>query len=224
MGLSQFFIERPVFAWVIAIVIALMGLLAIRTLPVTQYPTIAPPAVNISASYTGADAETVQDSVTQVIEQQLTGVDNLLCFSSSSSSSGQVSITATFAPGTNPDIAQVQVQNKVQQATPLLPTEVQLQGITVAKSSPSFLLVVGVYDTNGKNTSTDISDFVSSKLQDPISRVTGVGDVQVFGSQYAMRIWLDPYKLNSYKLTVADVRNAVAAQNVQVSAGQIGAN
>ncbi len=223
-NISRFFIERPIFAWVVAIAVMLAGGLSIFSLPIAQYPSIAPPAVSITANYPGADAATLQTSVTQVIEQQLKGLDNLLYFSATSQSNGQVVITATFAAGTNPDIAQVQVQNKVQQATPLLPTEVQLQGITVAKSSPSFLLVVGVYDTNGKNTSTDISDFVNSKLQDPVSRVTGVGDVQVFGSQYAMRIWLDPYKLNSYKLTVGDVRSAVQAQNIQVSAGQIGGN
>ncbi|MEI9989129.1 MAG: efflux RND transporter permease subunit [Rhizomicrobium sp.] len=223
MGLSQFFIERPVFAWVIAIVIALMGLLAINVLPITQYPTIAPPAVSIVASYPGAAAETVQNSVTQVIEQQLTGVDNLLYFSSSSSSNGQVQITATFAPGTNPDIAQVQVQNKVQQALPILPQEVQQQGVVVLKSQSSFLLVVALYDDSGRYTNIDISDFIASKLQDPLSRVSGVGQTQVFGSPYAMRIWLDPYKLNSYSLTPGDVQNAVLAQNVQVSAGELGA-
>jgi multidrug efflux pump len=223
MGLSQFFIERPVFAWVIAIVIALMGVLAIDTLPITQYPTIAPPAVTINASYPGASADTVQNSVTQVIEQQLTGVDNLLYFSSSSSSNGQVSITATFAPGTNPDIAQVQVQNKVQQAIPTLPQEVQQQGVVVLKSQSSFLLVVALYDDSGRYTNIDISDFMASKLQDPLSRVSGVGQAQVFGAPYAMRIWLDPFKLNSYSLTPTDVQNAVLAQNVQVSAGELGA-
>ncbi len=223
MGLSQFFIERPVFAWVIAIVIALMGVLAIRILPVTQYPTIAPPAVNISATYPGASAATVQNSVTQVIEQQLTGVDNLLYFSSSSSSNGQVSITATFAPGTNPDIAQVQVQNKVQQALPILPQEVQQQGVVVEKSQSSFLLIVALYDDSGRYTNVDISDFLASKLQDPLSRVSGVGQAQVFGSPYAMRIWLDPFKLESFGLTPGDVQNAVQAQNVQVSAGELGA-
>src|ERR1700748_644735 len=156
MGLSQFFIERPVFAWVIAIVIALMGVLATQTLPITQYPTIAPPAVTIVATYPGAAAETVQNSVTQVIEQQLTGVDKLLYFSSSSSSNGQVSITATFAPGTNPDIAQVQVQNKVQQALPVLPQEVQQQGLTVTKSNPDFLLIAAIYDTTDQKTGFDL--------------------------------------------------------------------
>jgi multidrug efflux pump len=223
MGISQFFIERPVFAWVIAIVIALMGVLAINTLPITQYPTIAPPAVTIVANYPGAAAETVQNSVTQVIEQQLTGVDNLLYFSSSSSSNGQVQITATFAPGTNPDIAQVQVQNKVQQAISTLPLEVQQQGVVVLKSQSSFLLIVALYDDSGRYTNVDISDFMASKMQDPLSRVSGVGQAQVFGSPYAMRIWLDPFKLNSYALTPTDVENAILAQNVQVSAGELGA-
>src|SRR6201986_3255137 len=222
MGFSQFFIERPVFAWVIAIVIALMGVLAINVLPVTQYPTIAPPAVSITATYPGADAQTVENSVTQVIEQQLTGVDNLLYFSSSSSSNGQVSITVTFAAGTNPAIAQVQVQNKVQQALPILPTEVQQQGVVVQKSQSSFLLVVALYDDSGRYTNIDISDFISSKLQDPLSRVSGVGQIQVFGAPYAMRVWLDPYKLNSYALTPTDVFTAIQAQNVQVSAGELG--
>src|ERR1700749_1242985 len=223
MGFSQFFIERPVFAWVIAIVIALMGLLAINTLPITQYPTIAPPAVTIVANYPGAAAETVQNAGPQVIEQQLPGVDNLLYFSSSSSSNGQISITATFTPGTNPDIAQVQVQNKVQQALPILPQEVQQQGVVVQKSQSSFLLVVALYDDSGRYTNIDISDFMASKLQDPLSRVSGVGQAQVFGSPYAMRIWLDPFKLNSFALTPVDVQNAILAQNVQVSAGELGA-
>jgi multidrug efflux pump len=223
MGISFFFIDRPVFAWVIAIVIALAGILGIEVLPITQYPTIAPPAVTISATYPGASAETVQNSVTQVIEQQLTGVDNLLYFSSSSSSSGQVAITATFAPGTNPDIAQVQVQNKVQQATPILPQEVQQQGVVVTKSQSSFLLIVALYDDSGRYTNVDISDFMASKLQDPLSRISGVGQAQVFGSQYAMRIWLDPFKLSSYSLTPTDVQAAILAQNDQISAGEIGA-
>jgi len=222
MGLSQFFIERPVFASVIAIVIALMGLLGLEVLPITQYPTIAPPAVNISAFYAGASAEEVQDSVTQVIEQNLTGIDNILYFSSTSSSSGEVSITVTLAPGTNPDIAQVQVQNRVQQALPLLPTEVQREGVLVRKAQTGFLLAVALYDTIGRYSNIDIADYVSSKLQDPLSRVPGVGQTQVFGAPYAMRIWLDPFKLNSYQLTPIDVQNALLAQNVQVSGGQLG--
>jgi multidrug efflux pump len=221
--MSRFFIERPIFAWVIAIVIMLAGALAIRTLPISQYPTIAPPSVSISTTYPGADAQTLENSVTQVIEQQLKGLDHLLYFSSTSSSNGQVQITATFEAGTNPDIAQVQVQNKLQQATSLLPTAVQQQGLTVAKSQSSFLLIVGLYDDSGRYTNRDISDYINSKLQDPFARIQGVGDVQVFGGQYAMRIWLDPYKLNNYKLMPSDVSTAVEAQNVQVSAGQIGA-
>ena len=223
MGLSRFFIDRPVFAWVIAIVIMLAGAIAAFSLPVEQYPTIAPPAVAVNTFYPGADAETLQNSVTQVIEQQLTGLDNLLYFSSSSSANGSVSIIATFAAGTNPDIAQVQVQNKVQSAIPQLPAQVQQQGVTVTKSLPSFILIVAIYDDSGRYNNVDISDFLISKMQDPLSRVTGVGSVQVFGAQYAMRIWLDPYKLHDFSLMPSDVSAAIQAQNVQVSAGAIGA-
>ena len=220
--LSRFFIDRPIFAWVIAMFIALAGAISLLRLPVEQYPSIAPPAVTIQTTYPGASAETAQNSVTQVIEQQLTGIDNLLYFASTSSSNGQVQIVVTFAPGMNPDIAQVQVQNKVQQAISRLPQEVVQQGVTVAKSQTSFQLIVGLYDTMDRYTNVDISDYLASRLQDPISRVPGVGDVQVFGSPYAMRIWLDPYKLVSYNLTPGDVQAAVRAQNTQVSAGEIG--
>jgi hydrophobe/amphiphile efflux-1 (HAE1) family protein len=222
MGLSKFFIDRPVFAWVLAIVIMLAGGIAASSLPIEQYPTIAPPAVVVSAIYPGADAQTVQNSVTQVIEQQLTGLDNLLYFSSNSTSDGTASITATFAPGTNPDIAQVQVQNKVQAAVPLLPSQVQQLGVVVAKNQPSFIVVVGIYDDTGRYNNVDISDFITSRMNDPLSRVPGVGSTRVFGAQYAMRIWLDPYKLHNFSLQPSDVRDAVQAQNVQVSAGQIG--
>ena len=221
--MSRFFIDRPVFAWVIAIAIMLIGTLSIITLPITQYPTIAPPAVNISASYPGASAETLQNSVTQVIEQQLTGLDNLLYFSSSSSANGGVSISATFAPGTNADIAQVQVQNRLQQAVALLPTEVTQEGISVTKSQFNFLLIVALYDTSGRYSDTDIADYLSSRLHDPLARVPGVGDVLVFGAPYAMRIWLNPYKLATYGLMPSDVSNAVQAQNIQVTAGELGA-
>src|SRR6185437_9366029 len=221
--LSRFFIDRPVFAWVIAIVIMLAGGICALNLPIEQYPVIAPPAVVINAFYPGADAESLQNSVTQVIEQQLTGVDHLLYFSSSSAASGAVTITATFDAGTNPDIAQVQVQNKLQQAVPILPPEVQQQGITVAKAQTNFIIVVAIADKTGRYNNVDISDFVVSRLQDPISRVSGVGNVQVFGSQYAMRIWMDPFKLHNYGLEPSDIRSAVLAQNTQVSAGQIGA-
>ncbi|WP_085811137.1 efflux RND transporter permease subunit [Sphingomonas sp. TZW2008] len=221
--MARYFIDRPIFAWVIAIVLMLAGGLAIRSLPVAQFPEIAPPAVTISAIYPGADAETLERTTTQIIEQQLRGIDNLRYFSSSSSSSGNLTITLTFEQGTDPDIAQVQVQNKLQAATPLLPQEVQQQGLQVQKSAASFLVVVGLYSTDGSHSGTDLADMVVSRLQDPVSRVTGVGELQVFGSQYAMRIWVDPLKLNSYQLTIADVTAAVQAQNAQVSAGQIGA-
>ncbi len=221
--MSRFFIERPIFAWVVALVIMMAGVLAILTLPVAQYPTIAPPAVNITATYPGASAETLQSSVTQVIEQQLKGIDHLLYFSSTSSQNGQAQITVTFEPGTNPDIAQVQVQNKVQQATPLLPTVVQQQGLIVAKSQVSFLMVVALYDKTGRYTDIDLGDMINSKIVDPLSRLNGVGDTQVFGGQYAMRIWLDPYELNNFKLMPSDIRAAVLAQNVQVAAGEVGA-
>jgi multidrug efflux pump len=220
--LSKFFIDRPIFAWVIAIGIVLAGIGSMLSLPVAQYPDIAPPSVNISATYPGASAETVETSVTQVIEQQLTGIDGLLYFSSTSSSNGQARITVTFAKGTNPDTAQVQVQNKVQQALSRLPSAVQQQGLTVTKSQTDFLMIVGIYDTTDKASQADISDYLVNNLQDPLSRVPGVGSSQIFGSQFAMRIWLDPYKLAAVKLMPSDVQTAIEAQNVEVSAGQIG--
>jgi multidrug efflux pump len=220
---SRFFVRRPVFAWVIAILIMLAGMLAIRTLPVAQYPDVAPPSVKISATYTGASAQTLENSVTQVIEQQLTGLDNLLYFTSTSSSDGSVSINVTFEQGTDPDTAQVQVQNKVQQAESRLPTEVQQSGVTVEKSQSNFLLIMGVYDKTDKSSSSDIADWLVSNVQDPLARVEGVGSLQVFGAEYAMRIWLDPAKLASYSLMPSDVQSAIEAQNVQVSAGKIGA-
>jgi len=221
--LSRFFIDRPIFAWVVAMGVMLAGVIAIFTLPIAQYPTIAPPAVTITATYPGASAATLESSVTQVIEQQLKGIDHLLYFSSTSASNGVTTITVTFQPGTNPDIAQVQVQNKLSQATPELPSEVQQQGLIVAKASADFILIVALYDADGHHDITDLGDYVNSKLVDPISRVNGVGDTQVFGAQYAMRIWLDPYKLNNYKLMPSDVALAVQAQNVQVPAGELGA-
>jgi hydrophobe/amphiphile efflux-1 (HAE1) family protein len=221
--ISRFFIDRPIFAWMVAMGVMLAGVLAILTLPIAQYPTIAPPAVSITATYPGASADTLESSVTQVIEQQLKGVDHLLYFSSTGASNGVVTITVTFEPGTNPDIAQVQVQNKLTQATPLLPSAVQAQGLIVAKAESDFVMVVGLYDTDGRHDTTDLGDYLSSKLVDPVSRLDGVGDTQVFGAQYAMRIWLDPYKLNNYKLMPSDVATAVLAQNVQVPAGELGA-
>jgi HAE1 family hydrophobic/amphiphilic exporter-1/multidrug efflux pump len=220
--MSRYFIDRPITAWVIAIIIMLAGVMAIRNLPIGQFPAIAPPSVAITANYPGADAQTLERTTTQIIEQQLKGLDHLRYFSSSSTSAGSATITLTFEQGTDPDIAQVQVQNKLAQATPLLPQEVQRQGLVVAKATQNFLMFVGLYSTNGSHTGIDLSDMLVSRLQDPISRVTGVGDTQMFGSQYSMRIWVDPVKLQSYQLTIADVSSAVTAQNAQVSAGQIG--
>ncbi|MEJ4043272.1 efflux RND transporter permease subunit [Erwinia sp. SLM-02] len=220
---SRFFVRRPVFAWVIAILIMLAGIMAIRTLPVAQYPDVAPPSIKIKATYTGASAETLENSVTQVIEQQMTGLDNLLYFTSSSSSDGSVDINVTFQQGTDPDTAQVQVQNKVQQAESRLPSEVQSAGITVTKTQSNFLLIMALYDSNDRASSSDIADWLVSNLQDPLARVSGVGSLQVFGAEYAMRIWLDPAKLASYSLMPSDVQSAIEAQNVQVTAGKLGA-
>ncbi|HAF6303049.1 TPA: efflux RND transporter permease subunit [Salmonella enterica] len=220
--MANFFIRRPIFAWVLAIILMMAGALAIMQLPVAQYPTIAPPAVSISATYPGADAQTVQDTVTQVIEQNMNGIDNLMYMSSTSDSAGSVTITLTFQSGTDPDIAQVQVQNKLQLATPLLPQEVQQQGISVEKSSSSFLMVAGFVSDNPNTTQDDISDYVASNIKDSISRLNGVGDVQLFGAQYAMRIWLDANQLNKYQLTPVDVINQLKVQNDQIAAGQLG--
>ncbi|EFI5041721.1 efflux RND transporter permease subunit [Salmonella enterica] len=220
--MANFFIRRPIFAWVLAIILMMAGALAIMQLPVAQYPTIAPPAVSISATYPGADAQTVQDTVTQVIEQNMNGIDNLMYMSSTSNSAGSVTITLTFQSGTDPDIAQVQVQNKLQLATPLLPQEVQQQGISVEKSSSSFLMVAGFVSDNPNTTQDDISDYVASNIKDSISRLNGMGDVQLFGAQYAMRIWLDANLLNKYQLTPVDVINQLKVQNDQIAAGQLG--
>ncbi|MDX2351470.1 efflux RND transporter permease subunit [Stutzerimonas xanthomarina] len=220
--MSKYFIDRPIFAWVIALVVMLAGGLSILSLPVNQYPSIAPPAVGISVSYPGASAQTVQDTVVQVIEQQLNGIDGLRYMSSESNSDGSMSITVTFEQGTDPDIAQVQVQNKLQLATPLLPQEVQQQGIRVTKAVRNFLMVIGVVSIDGGLTRGDLADYIVANIQDPLSRTAGVGDFQVFGSQYAMRIWLDPTKLNNFALIPTDVADAIRAQNVQVSAGQFG--
>jgi multidrug efflux pump len=220
--LSRYFIDRPIFAWVVAIVIMLAGVLAIMSLPIAQYPAIAPPSISISGTYPGASAKTVEDAVTQVIEQKMKGIDGLSYMSSSSDSAGGISLTLTFKSGTNPDIAQVQVQNKLQLATPLLPNEVTQQGLVVAKATKNFLMVLGFVSEDGSMKQADIGDYVSASVLDPISRVEGVGDVQNFGSQYAMRIWLDPVKLRSFQLTPADVITAVSAQNTEVSAGELG--
>ena len=220
--MARFFIDRPVFAWVIAIIIMMAGLLSIANLPVAQYPSIAPPTVVINASYPGASAKVVEESVTQIIEQKMTGIDNMLYMSSTSDSYGRAAVTLTFDANVNPDIAQVQTQNKLQLALPLLPQAVQQQGVSVVKSARNFLMIVGFVSTDGRQKSADLSDFLVARIQDPLTRVTGVGEVQVFGSQYAMRIWLDPNKLNKFHLTPSDVRNALLSQNTQVSAGQLG--
>jgi len=220
--MARFFIDRPVFAWVIAIVIMLFGALAITRLPISMYPTIAPPAVNIGASYPGASAKVVEDSVTQVIEQAMKGLDGLIYMSATSESTGQAGTSLTFETGTDPDIAQVQVQNKLQLAMPLLPQEVQRQGVNVSKGRTGFLMVVGFVSRDGSMERMDISDYVSSNIVDPLSRVPGVGNIQVFGSPYAMRIWVDPRALDTYRLATSDVIAAVNAQNAQVTAGQLG--
>ena len=220
--MSRFFIDRPVFAWVLAIIMMIGGAISISTLPIAQYPSIAPPAVSMTVTYPGASAETVQSTVVQVIEQQLSGIDHLLYFSSESDKDGSITITLYFAQGSNPDIAQVQVQNKLQLAEPRLPSVVQQQGIRVAKATKNFLLIAGFVSTDGSMNSSDISNFVASKVQDPISRTDGVGDFQLFGTEYAMRIWLDPTRLNNYALTTQDVATAIQAQNVQVAAGELG--
>ncbi|MFQ6757244.1 MAG: efflux RND transporter permease subunit [Deltaproteobacteria bacterium] len=220
--MPRFFINRPIFAWVIAIMVMLAGLLAIKTLPVSQYPPIAPPQITINARYPGASAQTVQDTVTQVIEQKLNGIDNLIYMSSTSDSSGTVAINLTFKAGTDPNIAQVQVQNKLQLATPLLPQIVQRQGISVVKSTKNFLLIIGLVSEDGSMDRNDLADYMVSNVQDIVSRLEGVGELQLFGFQNAMRIWLNPAKLNNFRLTTNDVIEALQAQNAQVSAGQFG--
>ncbi|SIQ70619.1 multidrug efflux pump [Shewanella morhuae] len=220
--MARFFIDRPIFAWVIALIIMLAGVLSLRTLPVSQYPSIAPPTVVISANYPGASAKIVEDSVTQVIEQRMKGIDHLRYITSTSDSFGNASITLTFNAEADPDIAQVQVQNKLQGAMTLLPQEVQSQGVNVNKSSSGFLMVLGFVSTDGSLDKGDIADYVGANIQDPMSRVPGVGEIQVFGAQYAMRIWLDPLKLTQYRLTSLDVVAAIRSQNAQVSAGQLG--
>ena len=220
--MSKLFIDRPIFAWVIAIIIMLMGIGAILSLPVAQYPDVAPTQINVRASYPGASAATLEGSVTQVLERQLTGIDGLLYFSSSSTARGQVNINAVFDKGVDPDIAQVQVQNKISQATSRLPAQVQQQGVTVTKGSPDLLLIVAIFDQTDRSTNFDVSDWLTTNMQDELSRVPGVGDVNVFGSSYAMRIWLDPHKLASFGLVPNDVVTAIQSQNTEVAAGEIG--
>jgi multidrug efflux pump len=220
--MSRIFIDRPILAWVIAIIVMLLGIGAIIALPVAQYPDVAPTQINVRANYPGASAETLENSVTQVLERQLTGIDGLLYFQSSSTARGQVNITATFDKSIDTDIAQVQVNNRIQQALARLPQQVQQQGVTVTKSSPDFLMIVGVYDETDRSTNYDVSDWMTSNMQDDISRMEGVGDVNVFGAPYAMRIWLDPARLASFQLMPSDVIQAVASQNTEIAAGEVG--
>ncbi|AXT39842.1 efflux RND transporter permease subunit [Alteromonas sp. BL110] len=222
--LARFFIDRPVFAWVISIVIMLTGLASIMSLPIAQYPSVAPPVISVSTTYTGADAQTVENSVTQILEQQLTGLDGLLYFSSSSTSDGSASVDITFEQGTDADYAQVQVQNKVEQVTSRFPESVQSAGVTVTKSNSDFLLVVSVFDSSDQSSAADISDYISSNIEDSLARVEGVGDTRVFGAEHAMRIWLDPTKLVAYELMPSDISSALTAQNVQIAAGSLGAS
>src|ERR1044072_7263132 len=220
--MPRFFIERPIFAIVLAILIMLTGGLSIARLAIEQYPSIAPPSIHVSATYPGAAATTVENTGVQVIEQQISGVHHLMYLSATSDDSGQSTITLAFQPGTNPDIAQVQVQNKLQLEVPLLPPQVQQSGIRVTKSGTAFLMVAAFVSSDPHMSKYDIADYVVSHVQDPVSRIDGVGNVNVFGTQYAMRIWLDPNKLNAFALMPVDVTNALQNQNVQISGGQLG--
>jgi hydrophobe/amphiphile efflux-1 (HAE1) family protein len=222
--MSRFFIDRPVFAWVIAIFLMVVGVLSITSLPVAQYPSIAPPSISITATYPGASAETLEATVTQVIEQKLNGLDHLRYIESASQSSGTVTITVTFDVGTNPDTAQVQVQNKVALASTLVPIAVQVQGVVVTKAVKNFLIVIGFVSDDGTLSSADLGDFAVGTIQDPVSRLPGVGDIQDFGTQYAMRVWVDPNKLYQYQITTGDVTAAITTQNVQVTSGSLGNN
>lgn len=222
MSLSRFFIDRPIFAWVISLIIMLVGGLSIFRLPISQYPSIAPPQIAISVTYPGASADTVNDTVVRPILQQMFGLDHLEYISAQSYASGQMEIDLTFAQGTDPDIAQVQVQNKLQLAQPKLPTEVTAQGLSITKAVKNFMLVVAFISTDGSMNGGDIADYVASNISDPLSRVSGVGDHTLFGSEYSMRIWMDPAKLFNYGLTVRDVETAIQTQNIQLSSGELG--
>src|SRR5512137_1516223 len=220
--LSRFFLNRPVFAWVIAIILMVAGTLAIYNLPISQYPPIAPPSIAITSFYPGASAETVENSVTQIIDQKMTGFDKMLYVSSNSDSSGQSRIELTFTPGTDPDLAWAQVQNKLQLAMASLPEVVQSQGVKVSKSTRNYLMLVGLISEDGSMDGNDLQDYAQSSLEKVLARVPGVGEVEIFGSQYAMRIWLKPDRLTAYRMTVQDVITALKDYNVEVSAGQFG--
>jgi multidrug efflux pump len=212
--MARFFIDRPIFAWVIAILIMVAGAISITQLPISRYPTIAPPTVSVGATYPGASAKVVEDSITQIIEQNMTGLDGLIYMSSTSDSNGNASVTLTFESGTDPDIAQVQVQNKLQAALPLLPQIVQTQGVRVNKANPGFLMVLGFVSEDGSMDRVDIADYLNTTISEPVSRVQGVGGVRVFGARYAMRIWLDPNKLDTYRLTTTEV---IAALQMRIA-------
>src|SRR5512136_2169184 len=220
--LSKFFLDRPVFAWVIAIVIMLMGALAIYNLPISQYPPIAPPSIYIQSFYPGASAETVENSVTQIIEQKMTGLDKMIYLSATSDSSGASRLELTFAPGTDPDLAWAKVQNKLQLAMASLPEEVQRRGITVGKATRNWLMIVCLISEDGSMDDIDLGDYAQSNLEKVLARVPGVGEVEIFGAQYSMRIWLNPDRLTDYNLTIQDVVAALRTYNVEVSAGQFG--
>src|SRR5512135_1535280 len=220
--LSKFFLDRPVFAWVIAIIMMLAGGLAIYNLPISQYPPIAPPSIAIDAYYPGASAQTVEDSLVQIIEQKMTGFDKLLYMSATSDASGAGRIELTFAPGTDPDFAWAQVQNKLQLAMANLPEVVQRSGVKVAKSTRNYLMIVGLVSEDGSMDGNDLRDYATSNLEKVLSRVEGVGEVEIFGGQYAMRIWINPDKLTEYHMTMEDVVAGLRAYNVEVSAGQFG--
>lgn len=221
--MARFFIDRPVFAWVIAILLMLGGGISLFKLPIAQFPSIAPPVITVRANYPGASAQTLEDTVTQIIEQKMNGIDGLLYMSSTSDASGQVNVRLTFDADVNPDTAQMQVQNKLQLATPALPEEVKRQGVTVTKSSDSFLQMYAFVSEDGSLNASDLSDFVASTLLDPLSRISGVGEATLFGAQYAMRIWLDPTKLLSYNMTPSDIAKAIETRNAQISVGELGA-
>ncbi|OYT94625.1 MAG: multidrug efflux RND transporter permease subunit, partial [Pseudomonas sp. PGPPP3] len=220
--MARFFIDRPVFAWVVAILISLLGLISITKLPVAQYPPVAPPSVSITANYAGASSETLSDTVTSVIEQQLNGIDNLLYMNSASDANGTVIITLYFKPGTNADVAQVQVQNKVPLATPSLPLTVQQQGVVVAKATRNYMMFITLSSDDGSMDAISLGNYMASSVLDPLRRLEGVGEVIQFGTQYAMRVWLDPDKLFAYNLTPGDITAAIQAQNTQVPIGQLG--
>jgi|SRR5471030_1734462 len=220
--MANFFIDRPIFAWVLAIIIALTGTMAVFTLPIAQYPHLTPPTIRIASKYPGASAETLENSVTQIIEQNMTGLDNLLYMASQSSNTGQATTTLTFEAGTNPNEAMQEVQNQLQVAQRRLPQAVQSQGVTVSKTGDSTLMMIAFVSTDGSMDRADIADYMVSRLQEPLSRVDGVGSIDAYGAQYSMRIWLNPDELNNYKLTASDVVTAITAQNSQVAVGQLG--